>query len=94
MFFDVPHAFILHNWVDFIHFSPVFNKFMTYCIEHNLHRVTAENYEAYKQHVRDVLRSFNPSDYPDRPTTFEELVAYEESLHPELKKQKVTVEKP
>ena len=93
MFFDVPHAFILHNWVDyFIHFSPVFNKFMTYCIEHNLHRVTAENYEAYKQHVRDVLRSFNPSDYPDRPTTFEELVAYEESLHPELKEQKVEKE--
>jgi len=93
-FHDVPHFYISRNWTDICHFSPVFNKFMTYCIEHNLHRVTAKNYDAYKQHVLDVLKSFNPSDYPERPTTFEELVAYEESLHPELKEQKVSVEEP
>ena len=91
-FHDVPHYCIARNWSDITHFSPVFNKFMAYCIEHNLHRVTAKNYDAYKKHILDVLKSFNPSDYPDRPTTFEELVAYEESLHPELKEQKVEKE--
>lgn len=97
-FHDVPHTVIATNWEESVHFfhffSPVFCKFMAYCIEHNLHRVTAENYETYKQHILDVLKSFNPSDYPDRPTTFEELVAYEESLHPELKKEKMSVEEP
>ena len=91
-FHDVPYFYVSNNWRDACHYHHGFNKFMAYCIEHNLHRVTAENYEAYKQHVRDVLKSFNPSDYPDRPTTFEELVAYEESLHPELKEQKVEKE--
>ena len=93
-FHDIPHFYISRNWADVSHFSPVFNKFIAYCIEHSLHTITAKNYDAYKQHVLDVLKSFNPSDYPERPTTFEELVAYEESLHPELKKQKVAVEKP
>ena len=97
-FHDVPHTVIATNWEDDdvyfdVHFfSPMFCKFMAYCIEHNLHRVTAKNYDAYKKHILDVLKSFNPSDYPDRPTTFEELVAYEESLHPELKEQKVEKE--
>ena len=94
-FHDVPHTVIATNWGDSVHFfSPMFCKFMAYCIEHDLHRVNAENYETYKQHIIDVLKAFDFLNYPDRTTTFEELVAYEESLHPELKKQKVAVEKP
>lgn len=84
-FHDVPYFYVSNNWRDVNHYHHGFCKFMAYCIEHDLHRVTAENYNAYKKHIRDVLKSFNPSDYPDRPTTFEELVAYERSLHPELK---------
>ena len=88
-FRDVPHTVIATNWGDGVHFfSPMFCKFMAYCIEHSLHTITAKNYDAYKKHILDVLKSFNLSDYPDRSTSFEELVAYEESLHPELKKQK------
>ena len=88
-FHDVPHTVIATNWQDDVHFfSSMFCKFMAYCIEHDLHRVTTENYETYKQNIIDVLKAFDFSNYPDRSTTFEELVAYEESLHPELKKQK------
>jgi hypothetical protein len=94
-FHDVPHTGIASNWEDNIHFfSPMFCKFMAYCIEHSLHTITAKNYDAYKKHIRDVLKNFNPSDYPNRTTTFEELVAYEESLHPELKKEKMSVKEP
>ena len=67
---------------------------MTYCIEHDLHRITAENYKNHKKHIIDVCKSFKFSGYPDHSTTFEELVAYEESLHPELKKRKTSVVQP
>ena len=93
-FHDIPHFYISNNWMDPVHYHSGFNKFMAYCIEHSLHTITVENYDAYKQHIIDVLKAFDFSNYPDRPTTFEELVAYEESLHPELKKEKISVEKP
>lgn len=80
------------NTFDYIHYSPSIHRYISYCIKHNLHQITADNYNEYKKRVIENIRSVKIDDRIVYPTTFEELVAYEESLHPELKEQKVEKE--
>ena len=67
----------LANYYDPGHYHPDINRYMAWCIEHDKHRLTKENYDAYEARCVENLRAFKILDsYPHRDT-FDELVAAE-----------------
>ena len=65
------------NYCDESHYHPDINRYMAWCIEHDKHRLTKENYDAYEARCVENLRAFKILDsYPHRDT-FDELVAAE-----------------
>ena len=67
----------LANYCDESHYHPDINRYMAWCIEHDKHRLTKENYDAYEARCVENLRAFKILDsYPHRDT-FDELVAVE-----------------
>ena len=67
----------LANYRDPGHYHPDINRYMAWCIEHDKHRLTKENYDAYEARCVENLRAFKILDsYPHRDT-FDELVAAE-----------------
>ena len=67
----------LANSCDSDHYHPDINRYMAWCIEHDKHRLTKENYDAYEARCVGNLRAFKILDsYPHRDT-FDELVAAE-----------------
>ncbi|MCQ2956023.1 MAG: hypothetical protein MJ218_02435 [Opitutales bacterium] len=74
---DCPLVSNLANYCDESHYHPDINRYMAWCIEHDKHRLTKENYDAYEARCVENLRAFKILDaYPHRDT-FEELVAAE-----------------
>ena len=67
----------LANYCDASHYHPDINRYMAWCIEHDKHRLTKDNYDAYEARCVESLRAFKILDaYPHRDT-FDELVAAE-----------------
>ena len=67
----------LANYCDASHYHPDINRYMAWCIEHDKHRLTKDNYDAYETRCVESLRAFKILDaYPHRDT-FDELVAAE-----------------
>ena len=67
----------LANYCDETHYHPDINRYMAWCIEHDKHRLTKDNYDAYEARCVENLRAFKILDaYPHRDT-FDELVAAE-----------------
>ena len=67
----------LANYCDPGHYHPDINRYMAWCIEHDKHRLTKDNYDAYEARCVENLRAFKILDaYPHRDT-FDELVAAE-----------------
>ena len=67
----------LANSCDSDHYHPDINRYMAWCIEHDKHRLTKDNYDAYEARCVESLRAFKILDaYPHRDT-FDELVAAE-----------------
>ena len=65
------------NFFDAIHYHSGISHYITWCIEHDKHRLTKENYDAYEARCVENLRAFKILDsYPHRDT-FDELVAAE-----------------
>ena len=80
-------SFVKHhkNTFDGLHYCDGINKFIVYCMKHKLHRITMENYEHYQKQVIKNIHSFSPEDPKMARDSYDQLVAEEEKLHPELK---------
>lgn len=80
-------SFVKHhkNTFDGLHYHEGINKFIVYCMKHKLHKITMENYEHYQKQVIKNIHSFSPEDLKMDRDSYDQLVAEEEKLHPELK---------
>ncbi|MCQ2956296.1 MAG: hypothetical protein MJ218_03930 [Opitutales bacterium] len=75
--YDCAFVNNLANYFDPAHYHHDINRYMAWCIEHDKHRLTKENYDAYEARCVENLRAFKIQDaYPHRDT-FDELVAAE-----------------
>jgi len=64
----------LANYYNASHYQPDVNRYMLYAIKHNLHRITAENIEKYKQQMLENLSNFKIQESYPQMDSLEDLI--------------------
>ncbi len=74
-FHDTKIVNNIKNYYNSSHYQPEINRYMMYCIEHDLHRLTLENIDTYEQAMLKNLKEFE-ADFRkfDHMDTLEDLI--------------------
>lgn len=79
-FHDTKIVNNIKNYYNFSHYQPDINRYMMHCIEHDLHRLTPENIDAYEQAMLKNLKEFEIDFHKfDRMDTLEDLIEMDKS---------------